>query len=245
MRWPGASIAPTSRIWAFSQVGLRNSVAKGWSTGKMASGRVSIAWPFLRSGVRPAYPVLIIYLAFVQSPASVARIPPLLSLSIRTVPSTYRPGFRSVLRASPTGIPSRTLSHPAGTSMSFRLVGEPYPWCEILADGCDCHGSEDELSAAYCSDFGLVVEAQQRAGRSPNVRYAENLRKWVERAAERERNSGQQPPYRDAVVRMAESILPAEPDPDRLIIVVVTDRKESQRARNTHHRTEGPDRWTA
>ena len=68
VRWPGASIAPTSRIWAFSQVGLRNSVAKGWSTGKMASGRVSIAWPFLRSGVRPAYPVLIIYLAFVQSP---------------------------------------------------------------------------------------------------------------------------------------------------------------------------------
>ena len=43
VRWPGASIAPTSRIWAFSQVGLRNSVAKGWSTGKMASGRVSIA----------------------------------------------------------------------------------------------------------------------------------------------------------------------------------------------------------
>ena len=68
VRWPGASIAPTNRIWAFSQVGLRNSVAKGWSTGKMASGRVSIAWPFLRSGVRPAYPVLIIYLAFVQSP---------------------------------------------------------------------------------------------------------------------------------------------------------------------------------
>ena len=25
----------------------------------------------------------------------------------------------------------------------FRLVGEPYPWCETLADGCDCHGSED------------------------------------------------------------------------------------------------------
>ena len=37
----------------------------------MASGRVSIAWPFLRSGVRPAYPVLIIYLAFVQSPGNV------------------------------------------------------------------------------------------------------------------------------------------------------------------------------
>ena len=44
----------------------------------MASGRVSIAWPFLRSGVRPAYPVLIIYLAFVQSPGNV-----LMSLALR------------------------------------------------------------------------------------------------------------------------------------------------------------------
>ena len=65
VRWPGASIAPTSRVWAFSQacprprpgVGLRNSVAKGWSTGKMASGRVSMAGPSVRSGFRPAYPV--------------------------------------------------------------------------------------------------------------------------------------------------------------------------------------------
>ena len=115
---------------------------------------------------------------------------------------------------------------PGWDEHEFRLVGQPYPWCETLADGCDCHGSEDELSAAYCSDFGLVADVQQRAGRSPNVRYAENLRKWVGRAAEREGNSRQQPPYRDAVVRMAESILPTEPDPDRLIIVVVTDRKD-------------------
>ena len=64
VRWPGASIAPTSRIWAFSQVGLRNSVAKGWSTGKMASGRVSMAGPSVRSGFRPAYPVFIFLLTF-------------------------------------------------------------------------------------------------------------------------------------------------------------------------------------
>ena len=66
VRWPGASIAPINRIWAFRQVGLRNSVAKGWSTGTIALGRVSIAWPFSRR-VRPAYPVLIIHLTFVQS----------------------------------------------------------------------------------------------------------------------------------------------------------------------------------
>lgn len=107
----------------------------------------------------------------------------------------------------------------------FRLVGEPYPWCETLSDGCDCHGSEDELSAAYCSDFGLAGDVERRASKSPNVRYSENLKQWEERAAARERSSGEQPPYRDAVIRMAESILPAVPDPDRLIIVVVTDRK--------------------
>lgn len=107
----------------------------------------------------------------------------------------------------------------------FRLVGEPYPWCETLAGGCDCHGSEDELSAAYCSDFGLAEDVGQRAGKSSNVRYAENLKQWEERAADRERSSREQPPYREAVIRMAESILPVEADPDRLIIVVVTDRK--------------------
>ena len=107
----------------------------------------------------------------------------------------------------------------------FRLVGKPYPWCETLTDNCNCHGSEDELSAAYCSDFGLAGDVEQRANKSPNVRYAENLKGWEERAEARERNPGEQPPYRDAVVRMAESILPHETDPDRLIMVVVTDRK--------------------
>ena len=37
---------------------------KGWSTGKMASGRVSMAGPSVRSGFRPAYPVFIFLLTF-------------------------------------------------------------------------------------------------------------------------------------------------------------------------------------
>ena len=72
----------------------------------------------------------------------------------------------------------------------FRLVGEPYPWCETLANGCNCHGSEDELSAAYCSDFGLAGDTEQRASKSPNVRYVENLKGWEERATARERKLG-------------------------------------------------------
>lgn len=115
---------------------------------------------------------------------------------------------------------------PGWDQREFRLVGKPYPWCETVADRCDCHGSEDELSAAYCSDFGLAEEVKRRARKSPNVRHSENLQKWEERAAARESGTEEQPPYRDAVVGMAEAILPAEPDPDRLIVVVVTDRKD-------------------
>lgn len=118
-------------------------------------------------------------------------------------------------------------SFPQGwDEYKFSLVGDPYPWCETLADGCDCHGSEDGLSSAYCSDLGLLEEADKRASKSPNVRYAENLKKWEATAAARESTPAKGPPYRDAVVRLAESILPMEQDPDRLIIVAVTDRKD-------------------
>ena len=67
--WPGARIAADQQQlcfppgWAGEQTSRREQ-----ETDTIALGRVSIAWPFL-TGVRPAYPVLIIYLAFVQSPA--------------------------------------------------------------------------------------------------------------------------------------------------------------------------------
>ena len=48
--------------FGFGPVGLRNSVAKGLSTGTIALGRVSIAWLFSRR-VRPAYRVLTIAIA--------------------------------------------------------------------------------------------------------------------------------------------------------------------------------------
>ena len=72
LRWPGVRIAPTSSAWAFRQacprprpgVGLLNSVAKGTRTATMASGRVSMAGPFVRSGVRPSYPVFMLFLNY-------------------------------------------------------------------------------------------------------------------------------------------------------------------------------------
>ncbi len=50
VRWPGTSIAPTNSTWALRQVGLLNSVAPGTRTATMASGRVSMAGPFVTLG---------------------------------------------------------------------------------------------------------------------------------------------------------------------------------------------------
>ncbi len=54
--------------WAFRQVGLVNNVAKGKRKTTMASGRLSMVGPFSESGVRPAYPIFILFLTFVESP---------------------------------------------------------------------------------------------------------------------------------------------------------------------------------
>lgn len=57
---------PASSSWAFCQVGLMNSVVEGRRTAKMASRRVSMAGPSVRSGVRPAYLAFIFFLNFAQ-----------------------------------------------------------------------------------------------------------------------------------------------------------------------------------
>ena len=81
-------------------------------------------------------------------------------------------------------------SFPPGWDVhEFSLVGEPYPWCETLADGCNCHGPEGRLSDAYCSDFGLLEEVEKRESKSPNIRYTEIQREWVERAEAKEKKS--------------------------------------------------------
>ena len=46
VRWPVPRIAPTSSSYAFCQVGLVNSIAKGASIGTMAAGRVRMGWAF-------------------------------------------------------------------------------------------------------------------------------------------------------------------------------------------------------
>ena len=65
---------------------------------------------------------------------------------------------------------------PAGwDDHEFRVVEGPYPWCETLADNCDCYGSDGRLDATYCSDLGMREDTARRASKSPNTRHSENL----------------------------------------------------------------------
>ena len=61
----------------------------------------------------------------------------------------------------------------------YRMDGEPYPWCETLSDGCDCHGSRGRLDLIYCADFGLHAESEKRARKSINAHYRYDVA-WLE-----------------------------------------------------------------
>ena len=71
----------------------------------------------------------------------------------------------------------------------FRVVGSPYPWCETLSEGCDCHGAKGRLDAAYCSDFGLLDETVKRARKSPNTRHSEYVQGLRQRLVDRQIDS--------------------------------------------------------
>ncbi len=71
---------------------------------------------------------------------------------------------------------------PAGWDHDdYRVDGEPYPWCETLSDGCDCHGSRGRLDLMYCADFGLHKESDRRASKSKNAHYQYDV-EWLETA---------------------------------------------------------------
>ena len=76
---------------------------------------------------------------------------------------------------------------PAGwDDDEFHIEGAPYPWCETLSGDCDCHGAKGGLGSTYCSDFGLLDETEERAGKSPNVRYEHYIREMEERIVQRD-----------------------------------------------------------
>ena len=79
---------------------------------------------------------------------------------------------------------------PAGwDDHEFRVAEGPYPWCETLADDCDCHGSDGRLDATYCSDLGLRNDTARRASKSPNTRHYENIQQLRRTLVNRHRQS--------------------------------------------------------
>ena len=73
---------------------------------------------------------------------------------------------------------------PAGwDDDEFQIDGQPYPWCETLSDGCDCHGAKGRLDEALCSDVGSHDDADRRARKTENVRHQHYVRGMEERIA--------------------------------------------------------------
>ena len=61
---------------------------------------------------------------------------------------------------------------PAGWDEDeYEIAESPYPWCETLSDGCNCHGAKGRLDVTYCSDFGEHEETDRRERKSENVWY--------------------------------------------------------------------------
>lgn len=68
----------------------------------------------------------------------------------------------------------------------FQLAESPYPWCDTLSDGCDCHATKGRLDAAYCSGFGLRNETDRRTNKSYNARHCNYIRGLEKRIADRD-----------------------------------------------------------
>ena len=77
---------------------------------------------------------------------------------------------------------------PAGwDDDEFQIAGDPYPWCELMSDDCDCRGTKGRLDEVYCSDYGLHHEIDKRASKSQNVRHLNYVRGMEEGIANRDR----------------------------------------------------------
>ena len=101
---------------------------------------------------------------------------------------------------------------PAGwDEEEYRILETAYPWCETLADDCNCHGTKGRLDVVLCSAFGLADEKEKRAGKTRNVRYENYIREMEKRIAERDEQVREE--RRRRVQRPATGgSIPAEPN---------------------------------
>ena len=78
-------------------------------------------------------------------------------------------------------------SRPAGwDDHEFQLAEGPYPWCDTLSDGCDCHGTKGRLDITYCSDFGRLDETDRRTSKSQNEWHHHYIRGLEQGIAQRD-----------------------------------------------------------
>ena len=81
---------------------------------------------------------------------------------------------------------------PGWDDQEFRLAEGPYPWCETLSDGCDCHAMKGRLDVTYCADFGLTDEADRRAAKSQNAWHVNYIRGLEQAVANRDQTRRQE-----------------------------------------------------
>ena len=116
-------------------------------------------------------------------------------------------------------------SLPAGwDDEEYRIIETAYPWCETLADGCDCHGTKGRLDVVHCSDFGVVDQRQERSGKSRNIRYEYYIQEMEQRIAHRDeeqreerRQRAQHPPTRGATPARPTARRGTQPDAARTL----------------------------
>ncbi len=92
----------------------------------------------------------------------------------------------------------------------FHVAEGPYPWCETLSDGCDCHATKGRLDVTYCADLGLSDETDRRMAKSQNVWYLNYIRELEQTVAKHDQ-AGRQERARRAQGNTLQEVPPVAP----------------------------------
>ena len=104
-------------------------------------------------------------------------------------------------------------SLPAGwDDHEFQLAEGPYPWCDTLSDGCDCHATKGGLESTYCSDFGLLDETDRRTSKSQNECHRDYIRRLEQVIAKRDQTRRRKKNQRGLALS-PQDVAPPKPPP--------------------------------
>ena len=62
----------------------------------------------------------------------------------------------------------------------YRIQQHPYPWCETLSEGCDCHANIGKWEIV-CSDYGAEHDTDRKRAKTPNTCYDTHIREMETR----------------------------------------------------------------